>query len=88
MLPALSVLVCLGVAWLLISPFFMEYKSSSLIADVDESLFDQKERCIRLIKDIELDFQTGKLTEQEYESIKSTQYLELAGILNQLEKKA
>jgi hypothetical protein len=48
------------------------------------NLNDQRERCIQVLRDLELDFATGKITHDEYQKIRSSVGRELIAIVDAL----
>jgi len=50
-----------------------------------KGLVEQKERFVQVLKDLELDFATGKLTQDDYTQMRNSISLELAGILKKLD---
>jgi len=68
-------------AYLLVNPHLY---SRTVVPEAEGStlnLLDQKERCLQVLKDLELDFSTGKLEASEYKRMKGSVSSELAGIL-------
>ena len=51
---------------------------------VTQGLLEQKERFLQVLKDLELDFATGKLTQEDYNQMRNSISLELAGVLKKL----
>lgn len=48
------------------------------------ALLDKKERALRALKDLELDFAMGKVSAQDFESSKQSLVLEAAAVLEEL----
>lgn len=86
----ISILLCLalsfGIAWAVLFPLFQSDSAdvqSSASAETS-ALSDQRERCIQVIKDLELDLATGKLTSEEYSRMRSSVGQELLSIVDKL----
>lgn len=84
----LSIFLCLGlslaIAGAILLPFFRIDSGDSHLAVTAESsaLNDQRERCIQVIRDLELDLATGKLTSEEYTRMRSSVGQELLSIVD------
>ncbi len=50
-----------------------------------QSLQEQKERCLQVLKDLELDFQTQKVSPEEFERMGHAVKSELAGIYEKID---
>ena len=72
------------VAWYLVLPHLTSVVVQGIGHD-QSSLIDQKERCVQVIKDLELDYATQKVSEGDYLMTRSALERELAGILVRLE---
>lgn len=82
----LLALVC---AFLLIRPHLYSKAITTETETISQSnLLDQKERCLQVLKDLELDLATGKLEEDEYSRMKTSVSSELAGILAAIDEQA
>lgn len=78
--------VALLVSWLVISPYLVE-RSAVASADMGRiPLEDQRARCIQVLKDLELDYSTQKISQDDYESSRLALSAELAGILEKLDR--
>lgn len=73
------------IAWYLLRPFFASAVTSGgeVVSD-RESLLDQKERCLQVLKDLELDFSLKKISDKDYATMKSSLQRELATVLQRL----
>ena len=81
----LSILLAVVVAWYVTEPYFA-VESGFTIANLDaNSLSDQRARCVQVLKDLELDFMTGKVSEQDYGEMRRSLSAELAEILKKLD---
>lgn len=71
------------ISWYLLKPLF---ENPHLLAAAEQgALSDQKSRCVNMLRDLELDFATSKLTEEEYRRMKGELSYELADIINKME---
>ena len=86
----LSIVLAFFVAWLLIKPHLEPEAVASAAAGNGSSslqgLFDQKQRCVQVIKDLDLDFSTGKISAQDYDRMRAGLSEELAGLLTQIDE--
>ena len=73
-------------AFFVLSPFFSKSEGPVLdpASEKYQSLYDQRDRCLQVLKDLELDFSTQKLTETDYQEMKRSVSLELSKILKQI----
>jgi hypothetical protein len=85
---ALSLVLSLGVVLYLLAPFF---ESRGALADVRSGvaesvgrLVDSKERALRELKDLELDFNMGKIGLEDYERAKDELSIEVGRVLEKL----
>ena len=84
-----SLALSLLVAWLLISPLLdTGGRSGPAPSSYGEAaaLLDAKERSLRAIKDLELDFSMGKLSQDDFDRSKEALSLELLSILDRIKK--
>lgn len=86
----LSVALAFLVAWLLVKPHVDAQETAlSYGGNVPQAglqgLFDQKQRCIQLTKDLDLDYSTGKIAKPDYDRMRDTLTAELAGLLTQID---
>jgi hypothetical protein len=85
---AAAVLVSLMV-WFLLAPLFepaLSFPQSEDASDHRTSLLDAKERSVRALKDLELDFAMGKVGAEDFEHAKRALSAEVAGVLQELKK--
>ena len=82
-----SILFAFFVAWLLVKPH-VEVLGPGIQGNSETilSLNDQKARCVQVIKDLDLDFSTGKLSKEDYERMRKSLTMELAGILTRIDQ--
>lgn len=86
---AVCLIISVIVAWYLLVPHFQSESATALPESAaDRSLRDQKERCLQVLKDLELDFQTGKVAADDYQQTRTTLTNELGAILEKLERGA
>ena len=87
MISVIVVLISLLVAWLLISPHLKSEQEAVVDADasVKTSLLDQKDRCLQLLRDVELDYATGKIGDEEHRDHRSQIEQELESIYAKLD---
>lgn len=80
-----SLLLSLGVAWLVLSPLFeVGMRHDSCDADPLGPLLDAKERSLRSLKDLEMDFAMGKVSREDFEQSRKTLTAEVASILDKI----
>ena len=82
----LSIALALTVAWILARPllFSSAQNDSQHLAGEHALLIEKKERFVQILKDLDLDRQTGKIAESDYRQMKSNLGLELAAVLKVL----
>lgn len=87
---ALSIVISIITAWFLAKPFFLEASEDALLANSNDtqSLIDQKNRCVQVLKDLELDYSTLKLSEEDYKQLQISLRAELAEILRTLDTRS
>lgn len=84
-----SLLLALICAWFMLRPHLAEISAGEeAVSSKLEQARDQKERLVRVLRDLELDFQTKKISAQEYEEMKASTSLELAEVLDTLDRKS
>ncbi len=84
---AAAAIMVLVMMWFLLSPYFEPASSVAQSEGVGRerlSLLDAKERAMRALKDLELDFAMGKLSAEDFEFGKRSLTVECAGILKEL----
>jgi hypothetical protein len=84
----LSALTALFAAVYVLRPI-LQPDGSEVSATLDaefRNLLDQKERCVQVLRDLELDFGTGKIEPEEFERMKSGIVSEMAVVLKQLDR--
>ena len=73
--------------WFLVSPLFQPVSNVAQgegLGGERLSLLDTKERAVRALKDLELDFAMGKVATEDFEHSKRALTIEVAGILQKL----
>lgn len=85
---ALSLVLSLGVGLYLLAPFFESRgtlaEAQSAAAESVGRLVDSKERALRELKDLELDFDMGKISREDYERAKDELSIEVGRVLEKL----
>ena len=86
----LTIVFALMVAWLLVRPhFFTDHSEVILQRETAlDALLDHKERCLQVLKDLELDFNTDKLAQTDYIQMKRALTVELSKIIKQIDSHA
>lgn len=79
--PLLLVGVVLYVAW----PILREQQQSREPADHFNALLEQKEEAIEALRDLEMDFHMGKLSREDYESLRRKYEDEAVRLLKRLD---
>ena len=76
----------LAVSWWVLRPHFDPSLSASSLSDapVQTTLQDQRERCVQVLKDLELDLATGKLSADEYARMRASVGHELLTIVDKI----
>lgn len=76
----------LAVCWWILRPHFEPTLSASSFSDapVQSTLHDQRERCVQVLKDLELDLATGKLSPEEYARMRASVGHELLTIVDKI----
>ena len=84
----LSALTALFAATYVLRPIVQpDTSEQSDVLDAEfRNLLDQKERCVQVLRDLELDFGTGKIDPDEYERMKAGIVSEMAVVLKQLDR--
>jgi hypothetical protein len=84
-----SLVLSLFVVWFVLSPLFEPAMPSYLATPGDGALgalLDAKERALRSIKDLEMDFSMGKLSQDDFDQSRRALSSEVAAILARIEK--
>ena len=84
----LSIILATLVAWMLVRPHLQAESSGDAAIEnsaVLQNLLDQKERCVQVLKDLELDQAMHKLQATDYADTRGRLSAELAGLLKQIE---
>ncbi len=78
--------LALGCAWFLVRPHLASVSAPSSIPSLErEHLIEQKGRFVQMLKDLELDLQMKRITQDDYEQMKLSLSLELAQVIEALE---
>lgn len=81
---AASFLLTLLIIWLVMRPLLEGGSPQDIQSDLSQksrALLDQKERCQQMLRDLELDFATKKVSEEEYHSMKAQTEEELSKLV-------
>lgn len=83
-----TILLATIVAWLLLSPHLRPRSAEnySLAEGALQALQDQRERCVQLLKDLDLDFSTGKVGDGDYKRMRGSLEVELGQILTRIDE--
>jgi hypothetical protein len=84
-----SAVLSLCIACYLVSPFVdpVMARAAQGIENLSYgALLDSKERALRALKDLELDFAMGKISEEDFESSRHALTIEATAILDELSK--
>jgi hypothetical protein len=85
----LTIFLAVIVAWALAVPHLRAASASAApvsTGGVFEALLEQKSRCMQLLKDLELDFSTGKLSDSDYSRMRTSLTSELAQLLTRIDE--
>lgn len=83
-----SILLATFVGWYLVLPYLLPASGDAGGVEGENlavTLADQKTRCIQVLRDLELDFATGKISSADYEQTKTRLSIELAAILERID---
>jgi hypothetical protein len=83
-----SILLAALVGWYLVAPHLAPEGRDSGGPEGEDlalTLADQKARCIQVLRDLELDFTTGKISNADYDQTKTRLSVELAAILERID---
>jgi hypothetical protein len=84
-----SIILSLVVAWYVLSPLlepaFNQFGGQG--SEGIDALTDRKDRALRSIKDLELDFEMGKLSREDFDRSKAALSLEAAALLEEISTK-
>jgi len=85
----LALLITLAIVWWLFAPHSesetLHQKMLKTTPLHITKLEDERERSLRMLNDLELDYQTGKLSDDEYELIRQELVRDLAPVLRELD---
>ena len=83
----LTVALTVTVIWFLAEPHFAARAVDAPLPDSSrENLEEQRIRCVQLLKDLELDSSLKKISTEDYEQMKSALTVELATVLERLDR--
>jgi hypothetical protein len=81
-----SIVLAAVVAWHVAAPLWACEGGGAVSGDDPaEGLADQKARCLQVLRDLELDCTTGKVSPADYEQTKMRLGVELAAILERID---
>ncbi|MCO6429430.1 MAG: hypothetical protein J5J00_01095 [Deltaproteobacteria bacterium] len=82
-----ALLLSAAAAWYVFRPLIIENSPAAVqnVSGRELKLLDAKQRLVQMLRDLELDRSTDKMSEQEYDTLKRTLSLELASILKELD---
>lgn len=82
----LSILFSISAAWFVVIPLSRgELLSCDEALLSQDSLSDQRDRFVQMLRDLELDYATAKVSLSDYEQTKYDLSIQLSEILNKLE---
>ncbi len=84
-----SLILSLFAVWFVLSPLFEPPMPNFAASPSDGPLgplLDAKERALRAIKDLEMDFSMGKLSQEDFDQSRRTLASEVAAILADIER--
>jgi hypothetical protein len=84
-----SLILSLLVVWYVLSPIFeggMAHFGAAAQPGTLGPLLDAKERALRALKDLEMDFSMGKLSQEDFMTSKGSVTTEIASILAEIKK--
>jgi len=85
----LPTLLSLGAAWYLVKPHIAaETELFSQTTSRKNTLLEEKERLVQILRDLELDHDTHKLSDDEFEIMNRQIRAELAGTLEKLKNES
>lgn len=84
---ALAALLSAIVAWQALLPLVSETNYGDGATALRDPLLDHKERCVQILRDLELDHSTDKVSKEEYSRMKASVSAELATILEKLDER-
>lgn len=86
-----SLLLSLVIVWIVAAPFLSPLPNVRGTPSNDgdrDLLLDAKERALRAIKDLELDYSMGKLSSEDFHTSKETLSRELLSVLDRIKRDA
>ena len=87
MVTSLFTLLCTGLLIVyIVAPLFDGQTEVQNEETIPPIMRDQRDRLVQVLKDLELDYQLGNVSPQEYESASASVRVELAQVLEQIGK--
>jgi hypothetical protein len=77
-------IICLASAYYVVTPLFSSEASYAGNSTQASTLQDQRERCIQVLRDLELDSSAGRLSAEDYQKMRASVGQELLAIVDQL----
>ena len=85
-----SILICLGlssiIAFLLVRAHTRGLLETTEASGAVQSLLDRKERALQVLKDLELDYSTQRLSKEEYDESRERLISEAAATLDEIDR--
>jgi len=83
-----SLLLCFLVIWFLLKPHLSFATNSSILPeDINvNALYDEKNRHLQVLHDLELDYATSKISADDYEQSREAIMVELGDVLKVIDK--
>src|SRR3972149_3319597 len=85
MVIAIEVLIVLAASAFVIYPLVWGTRSGAVVDEAEQEFLSQKERVYTAIKDLDFDYQTGKLAEEDYLSLREKFKGQAVSLLKQAE---
>lgn len=84
-----ALLLSTVVAWFILRPHFVNVVADEqdFSLSAKDSLLEKKDRYLQMLRDLELDFATSKLSPADYELTKHELSLEMSKIMQELDEK-
>ena len=84
-----AILLSTIVAWFILRPHFVASASEEVdfALNAEDTLLEKKDRYLQMLRDLELDYATSKLSTADYELTKHELSLEMAKIIQELDAK-
>lgn len=80
-----ALLLSLFTAWQVMSPLLLSAGDAGIAPNEENPLLDQKTRVVQTLRDLDLDYSTGKVSDDEYQKMKASMSAELAIVLEKID---